>query len=159
MNDFSELLRVLAPEVDFILVGGVAATVHGASRLTQDLDVVYSRKSENIVSLVEALAPYNPYPRGAPPGLPFRWDEKTISHGINFTLITDLGSLDLLGEITGGGNYEDLLPHAFTLEAFGIKLRCLTLDWLIYVKRAAGRPKDFDAIAELEAIRDQKNKD
>jgi hypothetical protein len=155
MNDFSELLRILSPEVEFILVGGVAATVHGASRLTQDLDIVYSRKPENIVRLVKALTPFNPYPRGAPPGLPFRWDEKTVSQGINFTLITELGSLDLLGEITGGGDYDDLISHVFEVEAFGIKLRCLKLDRLIYVKRAAGRPKDFEAIAELEAIRDQ----
>jgi hypothetical protein len=157
MNDFAALLQKLAPHVEFIIVGGVAATIHGASRLTQDIDIVYSRSDENIGSLAEALAPLHPYPRGVPPGLPFRWDKKTISQGLNFTLTTNLGEIDLLGEITGGGGYEDLLPHSFMIHAFNVELRCLELDWLIYVKRAAGRPKDFEAIAELEAIRDHKN--
>jgi hypothetical protein len=86
MNDFAALLQKLAPHVEFIIVGGVAATIHGASRLTQDIDIVYSRSDENIGSLAEALAPLHPYPRGVPPGLPFRWDKKTISQGLNFTL-------------------------------------------------------------------------
>lgn len=156
MNNFSSLLHILAKEVDFILVGGVAAIIHGASRLTQDIDVVYSRSDANISSLVQALSPLNPYPRGAPPGLPFRWNASSIKQGMNFTLTTSLGDLDLLGEITGGGNYDDLLSHTMTVQAFGVELYCLDLDWLIHVKRAAGRPKDYEALAELEMIRDQK---
>src|SRR5207249_8667496 len=57
------------------------------------------------------LTPYHPYLRGAPPGLPFRWDAQTLERGLNFTLTTDLGALDLLGEITGGGRYAELLAH------------------------------------------------
>ena len=59
--------------------------------------------------MVKSLAVYDPYLRGAPPGLPFEWDECTIHNGLNFTLITKLGAIDLLGEVTGGGSYEDLL--------------------------------------------------
>src|SRR5262245_8941606 len=110
MNDFAGLLQILAHKVEFIIVGGVAATIHGASRLTQDIDIVYSRSEENIVAVAEVLAPLHPYPRGVLPGLPFRWDKKTISQGLNFTLTTELGEIDLLGEITGGGSYNDLLP-------------------------------------------------
>jgi hypothetical protein len=74
--------------------------------------------------------------------------------GLNFTLETDLGDLDLLGEITGGGRYEDLLPFSLELRVFDLPCRCLNLEKLIAVKRAAGRRKDFEAIAELEVIRE-----
>jgi hypothetical protein len=71
---------------------------------------------------------------------------------LNFTLTTTLGDIDLLGEITGGGGFEDLLPDSIVLSIFGHECRCLGLRKLIFVKRAAGRPKDFEAIAELELI-------
>lgn len=157
MTDFANMLRVLSTgQVDFILVGGVAATVHGSARLTQDIDVVYSRQPNNIARLVRALAPLNPYLRGIPAGLPFQWDQRTIEQGLNFTLTTASGDLDLFGQITGGGGYDDLLPHTISVTAFDVELRCLDLESLIRVKRAAGRPKDFEAIAELEAILNQK---
>ena len=153
MTDFERLLKTLAERrVECILIGGVAATAHGSSRLTQDIDVVYSRSSENIDRLVEAIVGLHPYPRGAPPGLPFRWDRPTIERGLNFPLTTDVGDLDLFGEIVGGGAYEDLLPHTLKIQPFGVECLCLDLEFLIRVKRAAGRPKDLEAIAELEAI-------
>ncbi len=159
MTDFPALLRALAEgEVAFIIVGGAAATAHGSSRLTQDLDVVYERSRENIARLALALAPHAPYLRGAPEGLPFRLDEATIRHGLNFTLTSKLGDIDLLGEIVGGGGYAELRPHTIELELFGIRCLCLDLDKLIEVKRAAGRPKDLEVLAELEAIRDERGR-
>lgn len=157
MTNFRELIRVLGQnQVEFIIVGGLAATVHGSSRFTKDLDVVYRRTPDNVTRLVNALVNDQPYLRGAPPGLPFSWDERTIWNGLNFTLITGLGAIDLLGEITGGGGYDDLLPYSVQLQLFDIKCFCLGLERLIYVKRAAGRPKDFEAIAELEAILEER---
>jgi len=155
MTDFSALLQRLAG-VKFILVGGAAATAHGSARLTADLDIVYERMPDNIGRLVAALEPCKPYPRGAPSGLPFRWDEGAIRGGLNFTLATTLGDIDLLGEIAGGGAYQDLLPHTITLSLFGVQCLCLGLERLIQVKRAAGRPKDLEGIAELEAILEEK---
>ncbi len=157
MTDFRGLLAALhAGKVDFIVVGGVAATVHGSARLTSDLDVVYSRLPGNLVRLAQALLRLDPYPRGAPPGLPFRWDERTIRAGLNFTLATALGDLDLLGEVSGGGAYEDLLSHTVEVSLFGAPARVLDLPTLIRTKRAAGRPKDFEAVAELEAIEEER---
>ncbi len=153
MTDFAALLRLLTRGgVEFILVGGAAATAHGSVRLTRDLDIVYRRTPENLARLVACLAPHRPYLRGAPPGLPFQFDRDTLQHGLNFTLTTDLGSLDLLGEITGGGGYEELLPHSIRLTLYGVECWCLGLKHLIKVKRAAGRPRDLDAVAELEAL-------
>ena len=158
MTDFRSLLTLLAgAHVEFIIVGGAAATAHGSARLTQDLDIVYRRTPENISRLVRALAPHAPYLRGAPPGLPFSLDEKTLRNGLNFTLMTQLGALDLLAEITGGGLYEDLLPHSIRLSLYGVECLCLGLERLIYVKRAAGRPKDLEILAELEAILEEQS--
>ena len=158
MTDFCSLLNLLAgAHVEFIIVGGAAATAHGSARLTEDLDVVYRRTPENISRLARALAPHDPYLRGAPPGLPFSLDEKTLRNGLNFTLITNLGALDLLGEITGGGLYEDLLPYSIRLRLYGVECLCLGLERLIYVKRAAGRPKDLEVLAELETILEEQS--
>lgn len=158
MTDFEGLLRALDDAgVAFIIVGGVAATAHGSARLTQDLDVVYLRDPANIDSLVEALGDKEPYLRDAPAGLPFTWDRSTIERGFNFTLTTSLGEIDLLGEIAGGGRYRDLLPHTIEITVFGITCRCLDLPTLIRVKRAAGRPRDLEAIAELEALLEERD--
>jgi hypothetical protein len=157
VTDFERLFATLASrQVEYILVGGMAAVVHGSSRLTQDLDVVYRRTDENLARVCEALAPFEPYPRGAPAGLPFRWDVKTLARGLNFTLTTTLGDVDLLGEITGGGGYERLVESTRELTIFGHAIRVLDLEKLIEVKRAAGRPKDFEAIAELEVILEER---
>jgi predicted nucleotidyltransferase len=156
VTDFAGLLRALVQRgVRFIVVGGAAAVAHGSARLTQDIDVVYARGDDDVRRLVTALAPLKPYPRGAPPGLPFVWDERTVSNGLNFTLQTDLGAIDVLGEIVGGGGYDALLPHTLEVDVFGVRCRILDVEKLIAVKRAAGRPKDYEAIAELEAIRDR----
>ncbi|MEO1171603.1 MAG: hypothetical protein AAFX94_06075 [Myxococcota bacterium] len=154
-TQFESLITALVDGgVEFILVGGLAGAAHGSARATQDVDVVYARTPSNIRAVVRALSPHSPYLRGAPPGLPFVFDEETVRRGMNFTLVTALGDIDLLGEITGGGNYSDLLGSIVVLELFGRDCPCLDLDTLISVKRAAGRPKDLEAIAELEMIRD-----
>jgi hypothetical protein len=156
MTELDVLLKLLVDsEAEFIVVGGVAALAHGAGRVTFDLDIVYRRSPENLTKLVTILKEFKPYPRGAPPGLPFLWDERTLTRGLNFTLRTLAGDIDLLGEITGGGDYEKLLPHTALMKPYGIPCRCLTVSKLIEVKIAAGRPKDYEAIAELETIQEE----
>jgi predicted nucleotidyltransferase len=153
---FRTLLELLTGAgVEFVVVGGVAAIAHGSGRVTQDLDVVYRRTPENLDRLVRVFAPLRPYPRGAPPGLPFAWDRRTVEFGLNFTLETTIGVIDILGVIAGG-DYDQLLPHSIELEAFGVTCRCLDLDTLIRTKRAAGRPKDFEALAELELLDEER---
>ena len=159
MFNLEALLKQLVQrQVSFILVGGVAATAHGSARLTQDLDIVYERSPDNLARLTQALSPCQPYLRGAPPGLPFKFDEQTLKRGLNFTLTTSLGAIDLLGEITGGGGYQALLPFTLHLDLFGLDCLCLALDKLIAVKRAAGRPKDLEIIAEIESILAEKQR-
>lgn len=159
MTDYRELIRSLvAGRVEFIIVGGAAAIAHGASRLTEDLDLVYRRDQKNVETIIKSLAPFAPYLRGAPEGLPFKWEAQTIWNGLNFALTTSLGPLDLFAEITLGGTYDDLLPHTVMLDVFDGRCLCLGLERLIEVKRAAGRPRDLDAIAELQALLEERGR-
>jgi hypothetical protein len=135
----------------------VAAIIHGSARATFDVDVLYLRDEQNIQRLANSLAPYKPYLREVPPGLPFTWDAKTIRNGLNFTLTTELGDIDLLGDV-GGETYQTLLPHSFEVEAFGVRFRCLDLPTLIRIKEAAGRRKDLEAIAELRVLLEETEK-
>jgi len=151
--NFASVVELLSDaKVELILIGGLAAQAHGSARLTQDIDFIYRRTPENIARLVTALAPHAPYLRGAPPGLPFRFDAATVQRGLNFTLTTTLGDLDLLGDMTGGGTYEQVIEHTLALDVFGRVIRVLDLPALIRAKRAAGRPKDIETIAELETL-------
>jgi hypothetical protein len=157
--DILAFVRVLGDAgVDYIIVGGVAANIHGALRTTLDLDVVYSRSPANVARLATALAPYAPYLRGAPPGLPFSFDAATIERGLNFTLLTTLGDIDLLGEVAGGGRFEQLVPHAEAVELEGRRCLVVSLPKLIVLKRAAGRAKDREALAELEALLEERDR-
>jgi hypothetical protein len=157
VTDFARLLAVLtSARVEFIVIGGFAATAHGSAHVTVDLDVVYNRTAENMSRLAAALKPLQPYLRGAPRGLPFQFDVDTIKRGLNFTLTTGAGDLDLLGEATGGGTYDALLSRSEVRELLGLECRFVDLDTLIHLKRAAGRPKDFERIAELEILRQER---
>jgi hypothetical protein len=156
VSDLARLVRTLADaRVDFIIVGGLAANAHGSARLTTDVDAVYSRTPVNLNRIIGALRRFKPYLRGAPPGLPFEWSAQTLKAGLNFTLTTTAGPIDLLGEIVGGGGFDDLVSHSSTVRAFGRDVLLLDLPWLIRVKRAAGRPKDLEVIAELELIQEE----
>lgn len=153
-------LRLLTQRrVEFVIIGGVAISAHGASYLTYDLDVAYARTRDNVKRVADALAPYHPRPRDFPVDLPFVWDEQTIKQGTNFTLITDLGNIDLLGEVTGLGDFDQVLAQSVVMTLFDMQCRVLSLDALIIAKRAAGRAKDLLALPELEALREVSKKD
>jgi len=155
MTDLPRLIgELVRGGVRFIVVGGMAGIAHGAGRVTFDIDCVYARDPETIARLAAVMTRFQPTLRGAPPGLPFRFDAATITAGLNFTLDTTAGPVDFLGEVVGGGGYDDLLDDTVELHVFGVTCRVVSLSKLISLKRAAGRPKDFEAIAELEAIRD-----
>lgn len=141
-------------EVEFIIVGGVAMNLHGSAHVTFDLDICYARQRENLRRIVAALSSYRPRLRGLPENLPFIWDEQTLQSGTNFTLTTDLGDIDLLGEVAGVGSYADALAASVSVPLYGIECRTLTLNSLIASKRAANRPKDLLALPELEALRE-----
>lgn len=155
MNFFERTLTILFEGgVNFVVIGGVAISAHGSAHVTFDLDICYDRSPENIRRLVDALKPCHPRLRGAPADLPFFFEMETIVRGLNFTFTTDLGDLDLLGEVAGIGQYKEALTRSTTLELFGRPCQVLSLDGLIAAKRAAGRPRDLAVLPELEALRE-----
>jgi hypothetical protein len=148
-------LRLLGEyEIKCVIVGGVAAAIHGSILLTNDLDVCYSRDASNLQKLASALQSVHARLRNAPEDLPFILDAETLKRGLNFTFVTDVGDLDLLGEVRGVGNYEDVLADSLPVELFGYHFAVIDIGKLILAKRAAGRPKDLIALPELEAIQE-----
>ncbi len=159
MNKFAATVKLLADaHVNFVVIGGYAAMLHGSAFLTQDLDICYERSPENLKWLATALAPIHPRLRGAPEGIPFSLDERTLTQGMNFTLQTDWIDLDLLGEISGVGQFHDVVRNAENIEVNGAAYLVASLDTIIRSKQAAGRPKDRNALPELEALRDLKSR-
>lgn len=155
MIDYEKaLIRLSDAQVKFVIIGGLAITIHGSSYVTFDLDFCYARDAENLRRLAIALQPFNPKLRGAPVNLPFRFDHETLRGGLNFTLTTDVGELDLLGEVIGIGDYSKAVEVSMPVELFGRSFAVLTLDALIVSKKAAGRPKDLQVLPELEALRE-----
>src|SRR5260370_1461510 len=105
-----ETIRILYDAgVEFVVIGGAAMGLQGSAHLTKDIDFCYARTNKNMERLAEALQPFHPVLRGAPPGLPFRFDAKTIASGLNFTLTTDLGDLDFRGGVSVLGFFLDVL--------------------------------------------------
>jgi hypothetical protein len=105
------------------------------------------------------LAPFHARLRDFPAGLPFVWDEATLRNGTLFTLSTDLGSLDLLAELPGVGDFLRVREASVELEAFGRQIRTLDLPALIRSKRAVGRPKDLAILPELEGLLETREPD
>lgn len=152
-------LRLLGEHrIDCVIVGGIAATVHGSSLLTNDVDVCYARDPENLNRLAGALQSVHARLRNAPEGLPFILDAETLKRGLNFTFTTDIGDLDLLGEVRGVGHYEEVLAGSITVELFDHRFAVIDIGKLVIAKRAAGRPKDLIALPELEAIQEAQQK-
>lgn len=139
-------------EVEFIVIGGWCAVLHGSSYITKDIDFFLSKTPENVRRVVEALSPFQPRPRDLPASLPFVWDERSLGNMAVLTLITQLGAVDLLFEVAGLGTFEESRQKTVEAEAFGQRVLTLDLESLIRSKRAAGRPKDLAILPELESL-------
>ena len=142
-------------EVRYVLIGGLAAITHGAPLVTQDIDLCYARDADNLEHLADALREVHADLRGAEPGLQFRLDAMTLAKGDSFMFTTDIGWVDILGTPAGVTGYDDLARTADAFELFGHRVLVASLEDLIRMKRAAGRPKDMLALEELGALRDE----
>lgn len=146
---------LVAHEVDFVLIGGLAAVAHGSARATFDLDVAYRRSPENLARLAAALLELGATLRGVPAGVPFVADRETLGHGLNFAFSTTAGPLDVLGEPPGGPPYAELRRRASVARISDVPIRVSSLDDLIAMKEAAGRPHDKVTAAELRTLSDE----
>jgi len=153
MVEFEPAIKALtAKEVDFVIIGGVAISVHSSGYITRDLDFCYLRTAKNLKKIVAALDSFNPRLRGFSEDLPFVWDERTLQTGTNFTLVTTIGDIDMLGEVAGVGDYEEVSKQSVSTRLYGCEVMILNLESLIKAKRAAGRTKDLLVLPELEAL-------
>ncbi len=160
MLEVDRILRTLSEhEVRYVVVGGLALVVHGSAHVTSDIDLCYARDGANLDRLSRALAPLHPRLRGAPEGLPFHLDPPTLKAGLNFTLVTDSGDVDLLGEISGIGGFDQAARNAVERDLYGHLVKIMSLDDLERAKRAAGRRKDLLALDEIEELRRRIAKD
>jgi predicted nucleotidyltransferase len=145
--------------VEFMVIGGQAAVLHGSPIPTFDVDLCYRRSAENLAKLSMALQELHPTLRGAPPNLPFRLDAQSLALGSNFTFETDLGPLDLLGWVEPFGRFESLIDRTETMSLGSTDVQVIGLDDLITIKRHINRPKDQAAAFQLEALRRLREQD
>ena len=142
-------------KVQYVLIGGLAGVTHGAPIVTVDIDICHARTADNLARLAAALSEVQATLRGADPQLPFRLGARTLSAGDSFTFDTTLGALDILGTPSGTAGYDDLARTAITYDLFGNRVLVASVDDLIRMKRAAGRPKDLLAVEQLGALREE----
>jgi hypothetical protein len=134
-------------------VGGIAATAHGSPRFTFDLDVCAPLDHQHAVKIIEVLRDLHPRFRMRP-DLPVVTPDNANLRGLkNLYLTTDEGQLDVLGEVSGVGDFAAVAAESVLIDFQGIPCRVLDLDALIRSKMAAGRTKDKLAVPELEALR------
>lgn len=153
MTGVEKVLRLLSEaQVKFILVGAYASIAHGSQQRTDDLDICHERTSANYRNLMRVLGPLHARPVDIPSELKVPFDESSLAQATNFTLITDAGRVDLMGELSAVGGYRELLPNSVLIEVAGIECRVASLVEIIRSKEAADRPKDRLALPELRAL-------
>ncbi len=155
--DPRKLLETLVRhDVEFVLIGGLAGVARGSSYITLDVDIAYERTRVNLERLATALRELDATLRCAPAALPFTLDAKTLQNGANFTFDTRYGPLDILADPAGVPTYGSLRDGAGEeLEIEGVRIRVASLDHLIAMKEAAGRPKDLLMASEYRVISDE----
>ena len=144
----------------YVLIGGVAARLHGSIRKTGDVDICPAPDAENAERLVQALKELGAriYVDPDTPALPLSTDARALRSMSIVNLLTRAGRLDILWEPPGSTGYADLRADAVEMHVLGHAVVVASIDGLIRTKGAAGRPKDLETIADLKFIRRQKGR-
>lgn len=157
MQDLNKLLKTLLEnKIDFVLIGGFAAVVHGSTLVTQDIDICMSISDDSIEKLRVALKEINPWHRmNRKNKLSFLEHPKSTDSLNNIYLQTDLGILDILSETRPAGDFREIKMKSIEIPLYGYKCRVISIDDLIKVKESMNRPKDIQAVLELKKVREQ----
>jgi predicted nucleotidyltransferase len=147
------LRRLVEGGVEFVIVGGIAAVAHGSAYFTQDLDISYAPNEANLERLGKVLVALDARLRGVTDEVPFVPDGRTLRRTRVLTLETPMGKIDLLAQPDGSPVFKELRARADVVTIAGVEVHIASLDDLIAMKKAAGRPKDLVAVEELEAIK------
>ena len=156
MSDLEGLLeRLLKEHVDFVVAGGFAAVAHGSTLVTMDIDICCRFDAGNLMALQRALRGVHPVHRMTPQRIPLKLAPRACETLKNLYLDTDYGQLDCLGAIAGIGPFEDVKNRSEEIVLPFGRCRVLTLDALIEAKKAMGRPRDKEAVLQLQAIQER----
>jgi len=147
-----QIAALVAAEVRFVVIGGVAAGLHGAGRATFDLDICYDPSAANRERLARLLAGWTAYLRGVEPGLPFTMDARQLVITPVMTLTTSMGDLDVMDRVAGVGEFNEVLAQSVETRVGAVSFRILDLPALVAAKRASARRRDLDQLPELEAL-------
>jgi len=157
--DFEALLGTLVEgQVEFVLVGGYSAMLHGSSLMTRDVNIVCPMTPQNLERLFQTLRQWNPAHRLDPSATAFTAEQTARRDWKNLYLRTDIGVLDCLGEVLGIGDYRACVERSTTLDLGDFTIQSLSLEALIDAKRAMGRPRDLLTVGELEIILELRNR-
>jgi hypothetical protein len=140
-------------KVDFVIVGGVAVVLQASPRFTRDLDICYATTPENLERLGEVLLAIGAMLRGVEEDVPFVPDARTLRRAQMLTLTTREGDLDLLVDPLGSPDYAALRTRADRMDLEGVTVAVASVEDLIAMKRAAGRPQDLVDLESLEMAR------
>ncbi len=151
--------RLVQRQLEFVIVGGFAAVAHGATIVTQDVDICCPFTAPNLRRLQDALADLHPYHRLTPNRLPFQITPENMGRLENIYLMTDWGQIDCLSRIKGVGEFESVCAQSVEIQlAFG-RCRVLGLDALIRAKLAIGETRDKLTVIQLQAILERERPD
>jgi hypothetical protein len=154
-KDFLNLLeRLVRHGVDFVIVGGFAGVAHGCTYVTQDIDICCDFSPSNLLALQRAVSDLEPVHRMTPHRKKLKLTEEACGQFKNLYLDTKEGQLDCLSFIDGLGDFSQAKQESELIEVEGARMRVLSLDALVRTKRAMNRPRDREAISQLEAIRE-----
>jgi hypothetical protein len=155
--DPERLIKALARHrVRFVLIGALAARLHGFPRLTADADITPARDLENLKRLAAALRDLKArvFTESVPEGLAFECSAQTLSQSEMWNLVTAAGRLDLAFTPSGTSGYDDLIRRALRFEVYGTELVAASLEDIIRSKEAADRPQDRqDVLVMREMLR------
>ena len=156
MQDLTKLLKILLEnDIDFVLIGGFAAVVHGSTLVTQDLDICTTVSEKNIQKLRTVLKDLHPWHRMNPKiKLSFLDYPESTDRLNNIYLQTDLGILDILSETQPAGDFQTIKKNSIEIPLYGHKCNVISIDDLIKVKEAMKRPKDLQAVIELKKVKE-----
>ena len=156
MSNLEDLVdRLIRARMEFVIVGGFAVLAHGASMMTEDLDVCCPLSETNVNALWSAIHDLHPVHRMTPQRLPFEITPEFCVGLKNLYLATDLGKLDCLGEIAGVGSFEEVRRRSVEIRFESGPCRVLDIDALIEAKAATNRTRDRMAILQLKAIKER----
>ena len=155
----SLLERLVRGRVDFVIVGGFAGVVHGCTYVTQDIDICCDFAAPNLLALQQGLRDVHPVHRMTPERNKLELTQQNCGQFKNLYLDTDIGQLDCVAFVDGVGDYSQVKLASEVVEAQDMQLRTLSLDALIKAKRAMNRPRDRQALVQLQAIKKLRRRD